>query len=130
MFDSLDFLYVPAPDIESSIHYYTKVLKGELVWKIHAYGVWVACVNLSEGGPPILLANHINKKDEMLIYRVPDLEAAASELSARGWRHENKLEIPPGPCCTFRDPADNVIVIYENLRPDLMKDFAGRIDSD
>ena len=29
MFDSLDFIYVPAPDIESSIHYYTKVLKGE-----------------------------------------------------------------------------------------------------
>jgi hypothetical protein len=90
----------------------------------------VACVKLSKGGPPILLANHINKKDVMLIYRVPDLEDAASELRARGWRQENKLEIPPGPCCTFRDPADNVIVIYENLRPDVMKDFAGRIDSD
>ena len=130
MFDSLDFLYVPAPDIESSVHYYTKVLKGELAWKIHAYGVWVACVKLSEGGPPILLANHINKKDMMLVYRVPDLEGAALELLGRGWRQENKLEIPPGPCCTFRDPADNVIVIYENLRPDVMKDFAGRIDSD
>jgi hypothetical protein len=39
MFEFLDFLYVPAPDIESSIHYYTKVLKGELLWKTHAYGV-------------------------------------------------------------------------------------------
>ena len=39
MFESLDFLYISTPDIESSIHYYTKVLKGELHWKIHAYGV-------------------------------------------------------------------------------------------
>ena len=90
----------------------------------------MACVKLSEGGQPILLANRINKKDVMIIYRVPDLEAAASELHARGWRQENKLEIPPGPCCTFLDPADNVIVIYENLPPDVMKDFAVWIDSD
>lgn len=46
MFKSLDFLYVPAPDIESSVQYYTQVLGGELLWKIHAYGVWVACIEL------------------------------------------------------------------------------------
>jgi hypothetical protein len=37
MFESLDFLYVPAPSIRESIKYYTKVLDGELLWKIHAY---------------------------------------------------------------------------------------------
>ena len=48
MFESLDFLYVPAPDIESSVKYYTEVLGGKLLWKIHAYGVWVACVQLTK----------------------------------------------------------------------------------
>jgi hypothetical protein len=38
------------------------------------------------------------------------------------------LEIPPGPCYSFRDPAGNAIAIYENQRPDLVKQFKGRID--
>jgi hypothetical protein len=69
MFKSLDFLYVPAPDIESSVQYYTQVLGGELLWKIHAYGVWVACIALSKADKPyVLLADHIHKNDVMLIY--------------------------------------------------------------
>jgi hypothetical protein len=130
IFESLDFLYVPAPNIQESITYYTKVLDGELLWKIHAYGVWVACVKLSDKEPHILLANHIERKDLMLVYRVSDLDEAASELRTRGWNEEKSLEIPNGPCLTFRDPADNLIVIYENRRPHIMRDFKGRIDSD
>jgi len=42
IFESLDFLYVPASDIGSSINYYKNILGGKLLWKIHAYGVWVA----------------------------------------------------------------------------------------
>src|SRR5215211_3284302 len=107
IFESLDFLYVPAPDIESSIYYYTEVLGGRLIWKIHAFGVWVACIKLSENNekPHVLLADHISKKDV------------------------KKIEIPPGPCCVFRDPADNALVIYENIRPDVMREFTGRIDN-
>jgi len=130
IFESLDFLYVPAPNIQESITYYTKVLDGELLWKIHAFGVWVACVKLSDKEPYILLANHIERKDLMLIYRVNNLDKARSELRARGWKEEKSLEIPNGPCLTFRDPADNSIVIYENRRPDVMRNFKDRIDSD
>jgi hypothetical protein len=128
VFESLDFLYVPAPDIESSVQYYTQVLSGKLLWKIHAYGVWVACVMLTKEKPYILLADHISKNDVMLIYRVSELENAASELRLKGWKEENRIEIPPGPCCTFRDPAGNALVIYENQRPSVMQEFEGRID--
>ncbi len=128
LFESLDFLYIPAPDIEESVKYYTKVLGGELLWKIHAYGVWVACVKLSEAEPSILLADHIEKRDLMLIYRVQNLEKTVSALSLRGWKKEKELEIPNGPCFTFRDPAGNSIALYENRRPDIMKAFTGRID--
>jgi hypothetical protein len=65
-----------------------------------------------------------------MIYRVSNLEKVASELRARGWREEKSLEIPNGPCMTFRDPAENSIVIYENRRPHVMGDFEGRIDND
>ena len=128
LFESLDFLYVPAPDIEESVKYYTKVLDGKLLWKIHAYGVWVACVKISEQEPSILLADHIGRKDMMLIYRVQNLEKTGADLTSRGWTKEKELEIPPGPCFTFRDPADNHIAIYENKRPNVMKEFMGRID--
>lgn len=130
MFESLDFLYVPAPHIQESIRYYTTVLDGILLWKIHAFGVWVACIKLSDKEPHILLADHIEKKDLMLIYRVNNLDKTASELRSRGWKEEKRLEIPNGPCCTFRDPADNPIVIYENRRHQIMEEFKGRMDSD
>jgi len=129
MFKSLDFVYVPAPNIESSVQYYTEVLGGELLWKIHAYGVWVACIALSkEAKPFVLLADHIHKKDMMLIYQVEDLDVATEQLKSKGWKEENRIEIPPGPCCTFRDPAGNGLVIYENTRPHIMSEFRGRID--
>ena len=130
MLESLDFLYVPAPDIESSIRYYTEVLGSELLWKIHAFGVWVACIKLSKNEKPyVLLADHIKERDVMLVYRVANLEVVTTELKSKGWKEENRIEIPPGPCCVFRDPAGNALVIYENVRPYVMQEFRGRIDS-
>ncbi len=130
MFKSLDFLYVPAPDIESSVQYYTEVLGGKLLWKIHAYGSWVACIALSRADKPyVLLADHIQKNDVMLIYQVVNLDSAIEQLKSKGWKEENRIEIPPGPCCTFRDPAGNALVIYENTRPHVLNEFRGKIDS-
>jgi len=128
IFESLDFLYVPAPDIDSSIDYYRNILGGKLKWKIHAYGVWVACIMLTRSEPYLLLTNHFDKKGPMQIYRVTDLNRTISELRSRGWKEEDELEIPLGPCYTCSDPANNFIAIYENKRPNVMKEFEGRVD--
>ena len=128
IFESLDFLYIPSQNIHKSISYYIDILNGELLWKIHAYGVWVACIKLSNKEPCILLADHIEKKDMILIYRVNNLDNIYSELKSRGWIEEKRLGIPNGPCCIFRDPAGNRIAIYENKRPNVMEEFKGRID--
>lgn len=129
VFESLDFLYVPAPDIDASVRYYTDVLGGKLLWKINAFGVWVAAIKLSRNEEPyVLLADHIKEKDVMLIYRVDNLENAVADLRSKGWKEENRIEIPPGPCSTFRDPAGNALVIYENVRPHVMREFTGKID--
>ena len=129
VFESLDFLYVPSLNIQDSIRYYTKVLDGELLWKIHEYGVWVACIKISNIKEPyILLSDYIEKKDLLLIQRVNNLDKTFSDLKSRGRIEEKRLEIPNGPCCTFRDPAGNHVAIYENKRPNVMKEFKGRID--
>ncbi len=56
-----------------------------------------------------------------MIYRVISLDITASTLRSQGWKEAKTLEIPLGPCYTFRDSAGNCIAIYENLRPDVMK---------
>lgn len=129
MFLSLDYLYVPAKEIEASVRYYTEELGGELVWKIRAFETWVAAIRLSATGPMVLLAEHLQGDGLILIYRVEQLESTIAELRARGWIHESgPFEIPNGPCCTFRDPTGVRLAIYENQRPEVAQEFAGRID--
>jgi hypothetical protein len=63
-----------------------------------------------------------------MIYRVSSLDSTASTLRSKGWKEEKMLEIAPGPCYIFRDPAGNAIAIYENLPPEVVEQFNGRID--
>ena len=91
--------------------------------EIHAYGVWVACIRLSEKEPYILLADHIERKDLMLIYRVDNLDKASSEFEQEGGE-KRKLGGPSWPLLNISvHPADNSIAIYENRRPHVMRDF-------
>lgn len=130
MFLSLHYLYVPARNIETSLRYYTGKLGGELVWKIHALNTWVAAIRLSQTGPLILLANHLHGDTPILIYRVERLESAVARLRVQGWTPESgPFEIPNGPCYTFRDPTGVRLAIYENQRPEVSREFAGRIDT-
>jgi hypothetical protein len=80
MFLSLDYLYVPAPNIDDAVRYYTKQLDGELVWKIHAFDTWVAAVRLSASGPLVLLAAHLEGETPILIYRVEHLESTIAAM--------------------------------------------------
>ncbi|MEA3207109.1 MAG: hypothetical protein QOE70_166 [Chthoniobacter sp.] len=130
MFLSLYYLYVPAPDIEASVRYYTEVLRGELVWKIHAFEAWVACIRLTKEGPSLVLASHLEGSCPILIYAVQSATSAARELKSRGWAAEaGPFEIPNGPCYTFRDPAGARLAIYENQRPGVAGEFRGRFDT-
>jgi hypothetical protein len=63
-----------------------------------------------------------------MINRVNNLDDTASTLRSQGWNEEKMLEIPLGPCLTFRDSAGNTIAIYDNQRPEVVKQFKGRID--
>ena len=128
MFLSLDYLYVPARDIEASIRYYTDQLRGELVWKIHAFNAWVAAVRLSPTGPLVLLADHLHGDTSILSYRVEQLETSVAALRVRGWIPES-CEIPNGPCYTFSRSDGSTTGHLRNHRPEVNREFAGRIDT-
>ena len=114
---------------EAAVSFYVDVLGARLRWKIHAFNAWVACVQLSREGPPVLLADHKEPTGPQLVYRVTSLRNVMAELRKRGWKPEGEpFEIPSGPCCSFRDPAGNQLAIYECIRPQVVAGFDGRID--
>src|ERR1700730_12067523 len=104
MFLSLDFVYIPTPDVDMSARRYVDELGAELVWKVRGMGTVVACLRVSPDGPALLLSGHLEGPVPILIYRVADYASTVAELRATGIAvHE--LEIPHGPCASFTAPG-------------------------
>ena len=128
MFLSLDFLYLPAPDFEAALGFYTRVLGARVVWKVGGMGTVVARLELTEGRPALQLAEHLAGGGPILIYRAADLAAAVAELAGRGLPDGERLEIPHGPCHRFDAPGGQRFAVYELARPGVEAAWVGRID--
>ena len=127
-FQQLDFVYTPSTDVAADLGYFSEVLGGRVVFAVEAMGTRVAAIQLSEGPPLVLLADHVKGDRPILVYRVADLGAALVELAARGWERQQTLEIPQGPCCSYRTPGGHRIALYQLTRPELASHFEGRRD--
>lgn len=127
-FDQLDFIYMPSRDVAADVSYFTDVLGGELVFAIEAMGTRVAMIRLADPPPRLLLADHVEGDSPILVYRVPDLDAALADLAGRGWEEERTLELPMGPACSFTAPGGQRLAIYKSTRPGVLEGFAGRRD--
>jgi hypothetical protein len=128
LFESLDYLYQPAPEISPAIAFYTEMLGGELLWRIHDGDTWVAAVRLVTPGPVVLLASHLAAGGSLLIYRTRSVKETQRALAERGWSAEDPFEIPQGPCLVFRDPGGQRLAAYERVRPRMDEHFLGRFD--
>lgn len=128
-FLSLDFLYIPTRDPDRDIDYYTRVLGGTLVFRIKAMETEVAAVRISEEGPMVLLAEHLEGELPVFVYRVASLKKTRAQLKRRGWKFADAFEIPHGPCVTFEAEGGQRIAIYELTRPDANDHFFGRFDA-
>ena len=49
-------------------------------------------------------------------------------LKERGWTPGRSLEIPQGPCSSFRSPGGHRIALYQLTRPQVIGHFEGRRD--
>jgi hypothetical protein len=127
-FEGLDFLYIPSRDVPGDLAFYTDVLGGEVVFAIEAFGARVAQVRVSDGGPRLLLADHLEGESPVLVHRVRDLDTAIEELERRGLDLEARFGIPHGPCATFHTPGGQRLALYELTRPEADERFAGRRD--
>jgi hypothetical protein len=127
-FLSLDFVYTPSPDVRADLEYFTNTLGGRVVFAIDSNGTKVAAVELTSEPPLVVLADHLGGERPILVYRVADLRATAAELQHAGWKAERTLEIPHGPCRSFRTPGGQRVAIYELTRPEVAEHFSGRVD--
>lgn len=127
-FEALDFLYTPSRDVAADMADFVDVLGGRLVFAIDDGGIRVAMVELTGGPPRILLTDHVEGDRPILVYRVTDHAAAVKELARRGWKPARALEIPQGPCSSFRTPGGQRIAVYQLTRPQVIGHFEGRKD--
>ena len=127
-FEQLDFLYTPSRDVAADAAYFVDVLGGRLVFAIDDGGTRVAMIEMTGAPPRILLTDHLEGDRLILVYRVADLPVALAELKGRGWTPERSLEIPHGPCSSFRTPAGHRIALYQLTRPEVGRHFEGRRD--
>jgi hypothetical protein len=127
-FDQLDFLYTPSRDVAADLEYFTQILGGRVVFAIESGDTRVAAVELTEGPPLLLLADHVEGERAILVYRVRDLSASLASMAERGWERERTFEIPHGPCCSFRTPAGHRVALYQLTRPEVADHFTGRRD--
>jgi hypothetical protein len=125
---SLDFVYLPSRSVADDLEHYTRGLGGELVFAIERFGTRVAMVRLGDERPALLLAEHLEGDQPVLVFRVDDLEATLAGLAERGVEVAMRFEIPHGPGAEIANPGPQRIAVYELTRPERAASIAGRRD--
>ena|SRR5581483_7159438 len=128
-FEQLDFVYMPSRDVAADVESFASLLGASIAFAIEAFGARVAMLRLASGPAEVLLADHLEGERAVLVYRVPDLAAAAEALRARGLDPGTELGIPHGPMHSFELPdGGHRLAIYELTRPEARTRFEGRRD--
>lgn len=128
MFDRLDFIYLPSRDVAADVEYYTDGLGGEVVFAIERFQTRVAMVRATRDGPKLLLAEHLEGDQPILVFRVDDLDAAIAELQTRGVEPGPAFEMPFGHGIELKPAGPQRLAIYELTRPERGEGLAGRRD--
>jgi hypothetical protein len=128
VFDELDFIYCPSSDVAAELAYYVEGLGARVVYAIEAFETRVAMLRLTDTGPRLLLAEHLHGERPVLIYRVPDLDAAEADLARRGVRFGPRFGFPDGDAAELDIPGPQRIAVYERTRPERAAQLEGRKD--
>jgi hypothetical protein len=125
---SLDFIYVPTSDVDTTVRHYIEVLGAGLRWKVRGMGTVVACVTLSPDGPAVLLSGHLEGDVPILVYRVDDYATTVAGLRSRGLTALHEIEIPHGPLASFEAEGGQRFAVYQLTRPEAAGKFEGIVN--
>ncbi len=85
-------------------------------------------VQLGSAPPHVLLAQHLEDDQPVLVYRVADLERELELLRGRSVQVGAQFEIPHGPGAELVIPGPQRVALYQLTRPDVGERLAGRRD--
>jgi hypothetical protein len=108
--------------------HFTDSLGGTLVFAIEGFDTRVAMVSLTQDPPALLLAEHLEGDQPVLVYRVSELEQTVAVLSHRGVDVAARFGIPHGPAVELAMPGPQRVALYELTRPEAPDRLAGRRD--
>ncbi len=128
MLEGLDFVYMPSRDVAADLEHFTDKLGAKLVFAIAAFGTRVAMVTVDPEPPALLLAEHLEGDQPVLVYRVTDLQLAVAEFEKRGGEVALRFEIPHGPGAELVSPGPQRLALYQLTRPGAPERLAGRRD--
>ena len=118
---TLAYLYVGTDDVARDVAFYEAALGAARVWRFQAFATDVAAVQLTDGPPLLLLAEHRPAPSCLPIWTVPDLDAAVARLSDSGFEvHGETAGTPDGPVHVLRDPSGNEIGLLQQDRPNAL----------
>lgn len=100
-FQQPDFLYVPSRDVAADLAYFTEVLGGRVVFAVEAMGTRIAAIQLTDGPPLLLLADHLEEERPILVYRVADLATAMADLEPAAGSGSAPWKSPTGRAAPF-----------------------------
>ena len=127
MLGSLEYLYMPSRDVAADTRYFTDALGGECLFAIDDGGTRVAMIALGAAPPHILLTDHLETEEPILIYAVDHLASRRDELRAKGVVGRS-LELPVGPAFSFTAPGMQRVAIYQPTRAEVLRSFVGQHD--
>ncbi|MFL5824363.1 MAG: hypothetical protein ACJ764_13080 [Solirubrobacteraceae bacterium] len=128
MFESLDFVYLPSRDAAADVRHFVDGLGGSPVFAIEAFGTRVAMVEMADGGPAVLLAEHLEGDRPILVFRVADLDQAVAAAAERGVETLVRFGIPDGPGAELAMNGPQRIALYQLTRPEVAQRLRGRRD--
>lgn len=127
MFGSLDFVYCPSRDAAADLAHWTERVGAEVVFAIERFGTRVAMVEVG-GGPGVLLAEHLEGDQPVLVYRVDDLAATVADLTGRGVTVGPEFEFPFGEGVELDSPGPQRVAVYARTREARGASLRGRRD--
>ena len=111
LFNKIDCVRIPVPNLEDGIDFYSKKLGHELLWKTKAS----AGLQISEDKSEIVL--YTEPEGLEIDFQVKDVQLAVREfVQAGGKLVKGPFEIPIGKCVVVKDPWDNQYVILDSSK--------------
>jgi hypothetical protein len=128
LFEQLDFVYQPSRDVVADVAHYESALGAEVVFTVDRFATRVAMVRLTPRAPGLLLAEHLDGDQAILIFRVPDLAAAEQQLASQGCALGEPFEMPYGIGRQLQLPGPQRLAIYQLTEPERGRSVEGRRD--